>query len=105
MYAIAETQDIPAFTVTLCDFPGLPDKERARAEARYAKALARQLGGEDQVAPTLRLLESLQDAPAEEITEEAMAAYKRWMRASRAAAEAGMQGLGGEEACYFEVRT
>lgn len=92
------------FTVALCDYPGLPDPERLRAEARYARTLARQLGGEPQVADALRAIERLEDAPPEEITEEAKAVYQRWMKAARAAAEAGMQGLGGEDGCYFEVR-
>ena len=92
------------FTVALCDYPNLPETERQRAEARYARTLARQLGGESEVAQTLRAIERLEDAPPEEITAEAIAVYQRWMKAARAAAEAGMQGLGGEDGCYFEVR-
>ena len=98
------TSDICPFAVTLCDYPGLPESERQRAESRYARTLARQLGGEDMVAHALRTLESLEDAPPEDITEDAKATYHRWMKAARAAAEAGMQGLGGEDGCYFEVR-
>lgn len=105
MFATELTEASAAFTVSLCDYPGLPEQERQRAETRYARTLARQLGGEAQVIETLRLLEHLEDAPPEEITGEAKAAYQRWMKAARAAAEMGMQGLGGEEGCYFEVRT
>ena len=94
----------PCFSVALCDYPNLPEPERQRAEARYARTLARQLGGEPEVADALRTLERLEDAPPEEITEEAKATYHRWMKAARAASEAGMQGLGGEDGCYFEVR-
>ena len=105
MFAATEiTAETTPFTVALCDYPGLPETERQRAEARYARTLARQLGGEANVAEALRLIESLEDAPPEEITEDAKNAYQRWVKAARAAAEAGMQGLGGEEGCYFEVR-
>lgn len=104
MFATDTVQDLPCFTVALCDYPGLPEFERQRAETRYARTLARQLGGETQVADALRTLERLEDAPPEEITDDAKAIYQRWMKAARAAAEAGMQGLGGEEGCYFEVR-
>lgn len=104
MFATSTPQDLPCFTVALCDYPSLPDNERQRAEARYARTLARQLGGEPQVAHALRTIESLEDTPPEEITEEVKAIYHRWMKAARAAAEAGMQGLGGEDGCYFEVR-
>ena len=104
MFATEFTPTEPCFTVALCDYPNLPDTERQRAEARYARTLARQLGGEPEVADALRAIERLEDAPPEEITEEAKTVYQRWMKAARAAAEAGMQGLGGEEGCYFEVR-
>ena len=33
------------FTVSLCDYPELPEDKRQQAEARYARVLARQLGG------------------------------------------------------------
>lgn len=104
MFATDTYEEQPCFTVALCDYPGLPDAERQRAEARYARTLARQLGGEPEVANALRAIERLEDAPPEEITEEAQTIYHRWMKAARAAAEAGMQGLGGEDGCYFEVR-
>lgn len=104
MFTTDISEDQPCFTVALCDYPGLPEAERVRAEMRYARTLARQLGGEPAVANALRTIESLEDAPPEEITDEAKAIYQRWMKAARAAAEAGMQGLGGEEGCYFEVR-
>lgn len=104
MFATEFTSEPRPFTVALCDYPSLPDPERERAEARYARTLTRQLGSEDNVAEALRLIESLEDIPAEEITDDIKLTYQRWMKAVRAAAEAGMQGLGGEEGCYFEVR-
>lgn len=104
MFATATNQDQACFTVALCDYESLPDAERQRAEMRYARTLTRQLGGEAEVAHALRTIERLEDAPPEEITDEAKAVYLRWMKAARAAAEAGMQGLGGEDGCYFEVR-
>lgn len=104
MFAAEFTQATCPFTVVLCDYPSLPDTERERAEARYARTLTRQFGSEDNVAEALRLIESLEDIPTEEITDDIKHTYQRWMKAARAAAEAGMQGLGGEEGCYFEVR-
>ena len=71
MFATDTYEEQPCFTVALCDYPGLPDAERQRAEARYARTLARQLGGEPEVANALRAIERLEDAPPEEITEEA----------------------------------
>jgi hypothetical protein len=93
-----------AYTVNLCDYPGLPDADKHKAEHRYARVLERQLGGAEQVSESLRCIERLEDTPPEEITEEAKAVFQRWMKAARAAAEAGMQGLGDGESCFFEVR-
>ncbi|WP_315531001.1 hypothetical protein [Delftia acidovorans] len=93
-----------AFTVTLCDYPNLPEQERNKAEARYARVLERQLGSAEQVSETLYLVEGLEDTPPEEISDDAKLAFVRWMKAARAATEAGMQGLGDGECSFFEVR-
>lgn len=92
------------YTVTLCDYPGLPETERGKAEARYARVLERQLGGAEQVSSVLSMVQRLEDTPPEEISDEAKAQFARWMKAARAAAEAGMQGLGEGESSFFEVR-
>lgn len=92
------------FTVTLCDFDNLPPAERAKAEQRYAKALTRQLGGPEQVSETLQWVQRLEEDPPEEISEEIKSGFARWMKAVRSATEAGMQGLGEGENCFFEVR-
>ncbi|MBQ0131724.1 MAG: hypothetical protein KBT18_05990, partial [Comamonas sp.] len=68
MFTTESTPELSPFTVALCEYPGLPETERLRAEARYARTLARQLGGEACVADTLRFMESLEDAPPETIT-------------------------------------
>jgi hypothetical protein len=49
-------------------------------------------------------VQQLEEDPPEEITEEVKTGFARWMKAVRAATEAGMQGLGEGEGCYFEVR-
>lgn len=92
------------FTVSLCDYPELPEDKRLQAEARYARVLARQLGGEEEVSHALDIVQGLEDTPPEEITEEAKLTFGRWMKAARAAAEAGLQGIGGTESCFFDVR-
>ncbi len=92
------------YTVSLCDYPSLPEQERMRAEARYARVMERQLGGAEQVALALECVLGLEDTPPEEITEEAKAMFARWTKASNAAVQAGMQGLGDGECSFFEVR-
>lgn len=98
-----DTVEAP-FTVSLCDFDGLPDAARAKAEERYAKVLSRQLGGPAQVSEALQWVQRLEEDPPEEITDDIKTGFARWMKAVRAATEAGMQGLGEGEGCFFEVR-
>ncbi|MEG0148520.1 MAG: hypothetical protein RR718_13995 [Comamonas sp.] len=92
------------FTVSLCDYPELPEDKRLQAEARYASVLAKQLGGEEQVSEALSLVQGLEDTPPEEITEDAKQMFQRWMKAAHAAGEAALQGIGGTESCFFDVR-
>ena len=93
-----------SYSVVLCDYPAMPDADRAKAEARYARVLERQFGGPAQVAEALAIVQSLEDTPPEEITAHAKAVFKQWGKASAAANEAGFQGIGDAEGCYFEVR-
>jgi hypothetical protein len=92
------------YAVALCDYPHLPEHERTRAEARYARVLERQFGGAAQVAQALHIVQGLEDTPPEEITEAAKSVFRQWGKASQAAGQAGFQGLGEAEGCYFEVR-
>lgn len=93
-----------SFTVNLCDFDALPEAARIKAEERYAKVLIRQLGSSEQVCETLHWVQRLEEDPPEEITDDIKTGFARWMKAVRAATEAGMQGLGEGEGCFFEVR-
>ena len=100
--------EAPLYTVSLQDYPDLPDAERERAQRRYARALERKLGGAQAVYDILSVLQNLEDAPPDDLAPEQVAElqalYRRWQQATRAALEAGLQGLGGAEACFFEVQ-
>ena len=78
--------------------------DKFEPQMELAKRAARQFGGENEVTEALSLVQRLEDTPPDEITEEAKQVFARWMKAARAAAEAGLQGIGGTEACFFEVR-
>ena len=92
------------FTVTLCDYPQLPEPERQRAEARYARVLERHLGGTAQVAEIFSAVQQLEDAAPDEVSDHMRQLYGRWAKAARLATEAGMQGLGEGEGSFFEIR-
>jgi hypothetical protein len=63
-----------------------------------------QLGRAELVCETLSLVLGMEDTHPEEMSDEAKLAFARWMKAARAATEAGMQGLGDGECSFFEVR-
>lgn len=100
--------DEPLYTVSLQDYPDLPETERERAQRRYARTLERKLGGAQAVYDILSVLQNLEDAPPDDLAPEQVAElqalYRRWQQATRAALEAGLQGLGGAEACFFDVQ-
>ena len=100
--------EVPLYTVSLQDYPDLPDAEHERAQRRYARTLERKLGGAQAVYDILSVLQNLEDAPPDDLAPEQItelqALYRRWQQATRAALEAGLQGLGGAEACFFEVQ-
>lgn len=92
------------YTVALCDYPELPDRERIAAETRYARVLERQCGGPDGVVSVLRTLHHLEDSSPEALSPDELAHVKLWAKAAGAARTAAYQGLGESETAYFDVR-
>lgn len=93
------------YVVTLRDYPEeIPAKERIAAETRYAKALEKQLGGPEQVAPALDTMHSLEESPPEVVSPGDLTLLKAWGKASAAAKQAGFRDLGEGDGAYFEVR-
>ena len=97
-----ETTVESVYTVALCDYPGLPDRERVAAEVRYCKALERRLGSADGVAQTLREVAAQADDETGD-TDEARTLALRWRLANTAARQLGLQGLGDLPSAYFHV--
>jgi hypothetical protein len=99
-----ETVEV-TFTVVLRDYPeDLPAKERIAAEARYAKALEKQLGSAEQVAAALDTMENLEVSPPEVVSPGDLTLLKAWGKATAAAKQAGFRDLGEADGAYFEVR-
>lgn len=93
------------YTVALRDHPeDLPVKARVDAETRYAKELERHLGGQEQVAAALDTMNSLEEAPPEQVGSADLLVIRLWSKASAAARQAAMRDLGEMDAAYFEVR-
>ncbi|MDA8443790.1 hypothetical protein [Paracidovorax valerianellae] len=98
-----ETEEL-TYTVTLRDYPeALPERERAGAERRYAKALDKAFGSAAQVAAALDTLRSLEESPPEVVPPADLALLRHWGKASTTARQAAFQGLGEAEGAYFDV--
>ncbi|MBF9265398.1 hypothetical protein [Paracidovorax cattleyae] len=91
------------YTVALRDLTDLPSHRRAIAEARYARALERQLGGPEGVAGSLAAVQQLQRRASS--GEEAAAQIHRWARAVSIARRIALRGLGQVEGVFVLVRT
>ncbi len=93
------------YSVTLQDCPAeVPDRARAHAESRYAKALEQALGGAEQVAAALDALAALEGAAEADISKPDLDLAARWAKACKAAQQAGFRDLGEADGMYFEVR-
>ncbi len=91
------------YTVALRDLSELPPDRRATAEARYARALERQLGGPEGVAGSLAAVQRLQRHAASGA--DAVAQIHRWARAVSVARRIALRGLGQVEGVFVLART
>ncbi|KQP22963.1 hypothetical protein [Pseudorhodoferax sp. Leaf267] len=97
-----DTTTETTYTVALCDYPELPDRERIAAEVRYGRALERRLGSAEGVAQTLRAVVALAEEGHDE-DPSAQTLALRWRLANTAARQLGLQGLGDLPSAYFHV--
>ena len=92
------------FTVTLQDFPGIPEKDRLQAERRYTKTLTRNLGGEEAFEPAYKAWINAEEAAAGELSERERSLALKGQKAVSKAMQDGFSGLGEASEAYFEVR-
>lgn len=91
-----------SFTVTLHDFPDLPDSIRHTAEARYKAALEKAL--RDDVLIAMRAYQAISDGPNEYVKPADVELAKCWEKAADLARQAGFRGLGDADEAYFDVK-
>ncbi|MEK7947697.1 hypothetical protein WKR98_23345 [Pigmentiphaga sp. YJ18] len=91
------------YTVTLQDYPQLPEELRHQAERRYARTLEKALGGTEGLAAAYKAWNWAEES-LDEISEEDKSLALRWQRAAVNAAQEGFAALGETDTAYFEVR-
>ncbi|VCU71352.1 hypothetical protein PIGHUM_03433 [Pigmentiphaga humi] len=91
------------YTVTLQDYPQIPDDLRQQAERRYARALEKSLGGSEALALAYKAWNWAEESFGD-LSEEEKTLALRWQRAALKAAQEGFSSLGQVDSAYFEVR-
>ena len=92
------------YSITLQDFPEIPEDTRIKAEDQYRRALEKALGGPDEVVPANRAWFSVSESGNDQLSKEEMAQATRWQRASDLARQAGFRTLGESPEAYFEFK-
>ncbi|WP_029528468.1 hypothetical protein [Polaromonas glacialis] len=92
------------YSITLQDFPEIPEDTRIKAEDQYRRALEKALGGPDEVVPAYRAWLSVSESGNDQLSKEEMAQATRWQRASDLARQAGFRTLGESPEAYFEFK-
>jgi hypothetical protein len=92
------------YTITLQDFPEIPEDTRVKAEDHYRRALEKALGGADAVEPAYRAWLSVSESGNDQVGKEEVAQATEWQKASDLARQAGFRSLGESPEAYFEFK-
>ena len=57
-----------SYTITLQDFPDIPEDARVKAQDQYRRALEKALGGPDEVLPAYRAWLSVSESSNDQLT-------------------------------------
>lgn len=92
------------YTVALEEASELPCPNRISAEARFAAAIERSLGGPEAVATTYRAWVNASESAASDVDQASASLAVLWPRAYDTARQAGFRDLGELPGAHFEVR-
>ena len=92
------------YTITLQDFPEIPEDNRIKAEDQYRRALEKALGGPDAVVPAYRAWLNVSESGNDQVGKEEVAQASQWQKASDLARQAGFRSLGESAEAYFEFK-
>ncbi|MDB5777929.1 MAG: hypothetical protein JWP93_294 [Polaromonas sp.] len=93
-----------SYSITLQDFPGIPEEARVKAQDQYRRALEKALGGADEVPPTYQAWLSVSETGNDQLNKDDVAMATKWQKASDLARQAGFQSLGEADEAYFEFK-
>lgn len=92
------------YTITLQDFPNIPDDTRVKAEDQYRRALEKALGGPDEVVPIYRAWLNVSENGNDQLDKAKVALATKWEKALDLARQAGFRALGESDEAYFEFK-
>jgi len=91
------------YTVSLQDYPQLPEELRSQAERRYARTLEKTLGGANAIVEAYKAWSNAEDAH-DELSDHERQLALRWQKAAMRAAQEGFAALGQVDEAYFELK-
>ena len=92
------------YSITLQDFPELPENACVKAEDQHRRALEKALGGPDEVVPAYRAWLSASENDNDQVGKKEAARASKWQKASDLARQAGFRSLGESTQAYFEFK-
>ena len=92
------------YTITLQDFPDIPEDTRVKAEDQYRRALQKALGGPDEVLPAYRAWLNVSGSGNDQLSRDEVSLATRWQKACDSARQAGFRSLGESNESYFEFK-
>ncbi|CAM3766480.1 hypothetical protein [Polaromonas hydrogenivorans] len=92
------------YTITLEDFPEIPQDVRVKAEDQYRRALEKALGGPDDVLPAYRAWLGVSESGNDQLDKAEVVLATQWQKACDLARQAGFRTLGESAEAYFEFK-
>jgi len=92
------------YSITLQDFPELPEDACVKPEDQYRRSLEKALGGADEVVLAYRAWLSVSESGNDQVGKEEEARAYKWQKASDLARQAGFRSLGESTEAYFEFK-
>ena len=92
------------YSISLQDFPDIPEDTRQKAEDQYRRALEKALGGPDEVLQSYRAWLNDSESGNDQLNKDEVLLATKWQKASDLARQAGFRSLGEADEAFFEFK-
>lgn len=103
--SILSCEKIMTYSVSLQDFPDIPDNLKKEAERRFMRTLERAIGSEETLLSAYTAWCNVQDSGGSEgVAHDEIVLARQWLQAASRAQQDGFSGLGDAQEAYFDFR-